>query len=95
MVHFDGPFTHVLSFPSKTVGKLYCMKLYSAGQVKLEMQDFTYKPQIYYLINQLNISANVGSHHQADPNNVKERRSKSTRTFVVLIGDFEQYKCVI
>jgi hypothetical protein len=89
-LHFDGPFTQVLSFPSKTLGKLYCRKLYSAGQ---EMQDFTAKPQIYYLINQLHISATVGSHHQTDQSNAKERRKVST--FAILIGDFEQKKCVI
>jgi len=48
---------------------------------------------IYYLINELNISANVGSHHQTDKNNVKERRIMIA--FVILIGDFEQYSCVI
>ena len=93
MLHFDGPFTHVLSFPSKTVGKLYCRKLYSAGQVKLKIQDFTSKPQIYYRLNQLHVSATVGSYHQVDQNNVKERRNVSV--FAILIKDFEQYRCAV
>ena len=42
--------------------------------------------------NKQHVSATVGSHHQADQNNVKERRNMST--FAILIVDFEQYTCV-
>jgi hypothetical protein len=63
------------------------------GQVKLKVQDFRDKPKFYYLINQLHVSATVGSHHQEDQNNVKERINMSA--FAILIGNFGQYKCDI
>jgi hypothetical protein len=77
MVDFDGPFVHVRSFTSKRVVKRFCREVYSysAGQVKIKMQVYRAKPQLYYLMNQLHVSATVGSHHQANQNNVKERRN--------------------
>jgi hypothetical protein len=38
-----------------------------------KIQGSSVKAQLYSLTNELNISTNVSSHHQADPENIKNR----------------------
>jgi len=56
--------------------------------VKLIMQVFSVKTQLYCLINQRHVSATVSSHHQAYP---KNREKQISNAVAILVGDLEPY----
>jgi hypothetical protein len=48
----------------------YCLQY---CKVMPKIQDSSVKAQLYYLTNELHVSTKVRSHHQADPENIKEK----------------------
>ena len=46
-------------------------------KVKLKMQVFSVKTQLYYLINQRHVSTTVINHHQVYPKNIEKERNNT------------------